>query len=149
MTQGSFKNDADASTGFLLWQVHAIWQRQVTAALRPHELTQVQFALLASLLWLMQREQDVTQVRLARHAKLDVMMTSQVLRALQARGLLERREHPTDTRAKVLGLTEAGIAKAMAAIPVVEQVDAQFFNIVGEQKALLNGFLNALIQKEN
>ncbi|AXF86134.1 putative HTH-type transcriptional regulator [Ephemeroptericola cinctiostellae] len=148
MTQQPFKNDADASTGFLLWQVHAIWQRQITAALRPHELTQVQFALLASLLWLMQREENITQIRLARHAKLDVMMTSQVLRALQARGLLERREHPTDTRAKVVGLTEAGIAKAMAVIPVVEQIDAQFFSIVGEQQTQLNGFLNLLIQQE-
>ncbi len=148
MTQLPFKNDADASTGFLLWQVHAIWQRQITAALRPHGLTQVQFALLASLLWLMQRDEHITQIRLARHAKLDVMMTSQVLRALQARGLLERREHPTDTRAKVVALTDVGIATAMAAIPVVEQVDAQFFSAVGEQQMQLNGFLNLLIQQE-
>jgi DNA-binding MarR family transcriptional regulator len=108
----------------------------------------VQFALLASLLWLMQREEHITQIRLARHAKLDVMMTSQVLRALQARGLLERREHPTDTRAKVVALTDVGIATAMAAIPVVEQVDAQFFSAVGEQQTQLNGFLNLLIQQE-
>jgi hypothetical protein len=61
-----------------------LWQRAVARALRPHRLTQVQYAILASLLWLTRREDHVTQVRLASHARLDVTMTSQVLRALGA-----------------------------------------------------------------
>src|SRR5438128_1476507 len=62
-------DDANDSSGFLLWQVTALWQRRVAEALRPHELTQVQYALLASLLWLSRTEDDVTQSRLAAHAK--------------------------------------------------------------------------------
>ena len=42
--------EADESTGFLLWQVTMLWQRRIAAVLRPQGLTQVQFALLASLL---------------------------------------------------------------------------------------------------
>ena len=44
--------EANDSSGFLLWQVTALWQRRVAEALRPHELTQVQYALLSSLHWL-------------------------------------------------------------------------------------------------
>src|SRR6185369_10633610 len=112
--------------------------RRVAEALRPLDLTQVQYALLASLLWLSRKGEEVTQARLAAHAKLDVMMTSQVLRALEARGLLERRAHPTDTRAKALRLTAAGRALAARAVPVVEGADTAFFAGLGAARAGLN-----------
>jgi DNA-binding MarR family transcriptional regulator len=138
--------EANDSTGFLLWQVTALWQRRVAAALRRHELTHVQYALLASLLWLEAREDSITQARLAQHAKLDVMMTSQVLRALEARKLLERRPHPSDTRAKALRLTASGRALTRRAVPDVEGADAAFFSILrGEQRGL-NAALLRLIE---
>jgi DNA-binding MarR family transcriptional regulator len=140
--------EANASSGFLLWQVTALWQRSVVAALRPHGLTQVQYALLASLLWLSRTEEQIAQARLARHAKLDVMMTSQVLRALEARGLLKRRPHPTDTRAKVLHLTAAGRATATRAVPAVETADAAFFSALGAALPSFNKQLLTLIERK-
>src|SRR6478609_5518422 len=132
--------EANDSSGF------SLWQRQVAEALRPLELTQVQYALLASLLWLSRKEPEVTQSRLATHAKLDVMMTSQVLRALEGRGLLERRPHPTDTRARSLRLTAAGRALTTRAVPAVETADAAFFEPLGPARAALNRNLLALIE---
>lgn len=143
--QMPFKNAADASTGFLMWQTHALWQRQVTAALRVHELTQVQFALLASTLWLSKFEPEITQIRIARHAKLDVMMTSQVLRSLEKRGLLTRQAHSSDTRAKTILLTDAGRALVLRAVPDVENVDEQFFSALGANRAAFNNQLQNLI----
>jgi DNA-binding MarR family transcriptional regulator len=137
--------DADDSTGFLLWQVTAIWQRAVAAALRPHGLTQVQYALLASLLWLSGQEEWITQTMLARSTKLDMMMVSQVLRAMEARGLIERHPHPTDTRAKVLSLTEAGKETTRKAIPDVERADADYFHALGAGRGQFNASLLALI----
>ena len=138
--------EANDSSGFLLWQVTALWQRRVADVLRPLELTQVQYALLASLLWLARKEEVVTQSRLAAHAKLDVMMTSQVLRALEGRGLLERRPHPTDTRAKALRLTPAWRALTTRAVPAVETADSKFFSSLGPARARLNSNLLALIE---
>lgn len=40
------------SPGFLLWRSTLRWQRTIIAALRPLELTHVQFVLLASTWWL-------------------------------------------------------------------------------------------------
>jgi len=138
--------EAGDSPGFLLWQVTVLWQRAVARALRPHRLTQVQYAILASLLWLTRREDHVTQARLASHARLDVTMTSQVLRALEARRLLERRPHPVDTRAKALHLTAAGRALATKAVPDVEAADAAFFVALGAAGADFNRRLRTLIE---
>lgn len=141
------EKEANDSTGFLVWQLTTLWQRAISDQLKPYGLTQVQFVLLAGLLWLSDREKHVTQVMLARHSKLDVMMTSQVLRALESRGLLLRRSHPTDTRAKALELTQAGRDVTVAALPAVEGVDDTFFGEKGEKRKAFNRELLRLITK--
>ena len=137
--------EASESSGFLLWQVTALWQRRIAWALRSIGLTQVQYALLASLLWMSRTQRTITQAMLARHTKLDMMMTSQVLRTLESRGLLERNPHPTDTRAKVLGLTKEGRKLAWQAVPLVEGVDREFFGALGAQLNRFNRSLLSLI----
>ncbi len=137
--------NASQSSGFLLWQVTALWQRRIAWALRSIGLTQVQYALLASLLWMSRTQRTITQAMLARHTKLDMMMTSQVLRTLESRGLLERNPHPTDTRAKVLGLTKEGRKLAWQAVPVVEGVDREFFGALDAQLDRFNRSLLSLI----
>jgi DNA-binding MarR family transcriptional regulator len=136
---------ASDSSGFLLWQVTALWQRRITMALRPYGLTQVQYALLASLLWMSRTNRAITQAMLARHAKLDVMMTSQVLRALEGRGLIERGAHPRDTRAKALRLTKAGRTLVWKTVPMVEDADREFFSALGDGVARFNRSLHSLI----
>jgi len=125
---------ADASPGFLLWQVTSLWQRAIRAALEPIGLTHVQFVLLVSVTWLEDAGVDVTQVRLAAHAKTDIMMTSKVVRTLEQKGLVTRQTHPTDTRAKAIGVTQAGRALAIQSIQVVEQADRQFFAVLGGEQ---------------
>ena len=140
------EKEANDSTGFLLWQVTTIWQRAIAAALRPHGITQVQYALLASLLWLSKKENQITQTRLAQHTQLDVMMTSQVLRALEAKGFVRRLPHPKDTRAKLLSLTKNGKALAFKTVPIVEKADAAFFEALGSRRSQFNQFLLSLMR---
>lgn len=140
------KPEAHQSPGFLFWQVSVIWQRQVAAALRPLAITQTQFVLLASLLWLAKKEQNVSQAVLARHSKMDVMTTSQVLRTLEDKDYIKREAHPEDTRAKVLMLTKKGEAMAKQAVPLVEAVDEEFFNSLGAGRAKIINLLQELIQ---
>ena len=142
----AFFSAPDESAGFLLWQVSMLWDRRLRAALDPLHLTHMQFVLLAASAWLGREGDAVTQVRIASHAKVDVMMTSQVLRTLEAKGLVLRTPHPTDTRAKCVAVTAAGKKLVQSAIAVVEQADAEFF-ARGEalQKSLLKA-LQALAQ---
>jgi DNA-binding MarR family transcriptional regulator len=118
---------ADESPGFLLWRVTNRWQAAVRAALAPLDLTHVQFVLLATLTYLETDGPPVTQRALADYAATDPMMTSQVLRALESKGLVERRDHPVDRRARALAPTAAGIALANRAVAVVEHTDRAFF----------------------
>ena len=90
----------DDSPGFLLWHVTLRWQRDITAALAPLDLTHVQFVLLATTWWLNSHGEDPNQLTLARQAGTDVKMTSQVLRKLESKGLIRRDVDTTDTRAK-------------------------------------------------
>jgi MarR family transcriptional regulator, organic hydroperoxide resistance regulator len=137
--------DANDSPGFSLWQVSSLWQRRINAGLRPFDLTHAQFVLLASLMWLASEDKPLTQVDLAAHAKTDIMMTSNVLRTLESKGFVLRKPHPTDTRAKSLSITEVGRALAVQAIQVVERIDAEFFNKLGEDMGRFNRNLLVLI----
>jgi DNA-binding MarR family transcriptional regulator len=123
--------DADDSPGLLLWQATQRWQAAQRAALRSFGLTHVQFVLLASLVWL-ESDEPVTQRALADHAATDQMMTSQVLRALERLGLVERHPHPTDRRARALVPTAEGRDLANRAVVAVEACDRAFFAPLGE-----------------
>jgi DNA-binding MarR family transcriptional regulator len=124
------------SPGFLLWHATLRWQRAITAALKPLGLTHVQFVLLACTWWLHEQGRRPNQVDLAAQAGTDVKMTSQVVRSLEQKGLLEREIDPADTRARRLRPTRRGTTLARHAVEVVEQVDEDFFVDVPSQQTL-------------
>jgi len=101
--------------------------------------------LLACTWWLNTRGEHPNQLTLARQAGTDVKMTSQVLRALEAKGLIERDVDPADTRAKRLRVTSLGADLAPRAIATVEHSDAQFFQpvLLDEAVALLGRLAHA------
>ncbi|NIG54143.1 MarR family winged helix-turn-helix transcriptional regulator [Chitinophaga sp. Cy-1792] len=140
---------AGDSSGFLLWQVTSLWQRGIRKALEPYDLTHSQFVILASIHWLTLQAQDVTQVVLSGHTKIDVMTTSTVLRTLQQKNLVIRTEHPTDTRAKIVKLTDAGKHLVKLAVVKVEQFDHEFFAVLGNKGAGFNKQLHALLASDN
>jgi DNA-binding MarR family transcriptional regulator len=115
------------SPGFLLWHATLRWQRGISKALAPLDLTHVQFVLLACTWWLNGQGQRPSQVAVAAFAGTDVKMTSQVLRSLERKGLVEREVDRMDARALRLHVTRRGARLAPRAIAVVEQVDAKFF----------------------
>ncbi len=136
--------DAGDSTGLILWRMTNSWQAAQRQALRQFDLTHVQFVLLAHLAYFA-GDEPVTQNRLAELAQTDRMMTSQVLRTLESKGLVERRPHPTDSRARSLHITEDGRALANRANSVVEGVDENFFSTLGAKKLEFTRMLQALM----
>ncbi len=131
----------DSSPGFLLWRVTLAWQRVMRAALAPHDLTHVQFVLLTTTWWLTRSGEPPTQRQLAEQAGTDTMMTSQVVRKLADRGLLERADDPSDARAKRLRVTPAGLEVVAVALKDVEAADAEFFAKLGSRS---DAFVSAL-----
>jgi DNA-binding MarR family transcriptional regulator len=124
------------SPGFLLWHATLRWQRGVARALAPLDLTHVQFVLLACTWWLNEQGERPSQIALAGQAGTDIKMTSQVLRSLERKGLIEREVDTADTRARRVRVTKRGARLAPRAIAVVEQVDSEFFADVPGPQAL-------------
>jgi MarR family transcriptional regulator, organic hydroperoxide resistance regulator len=140
---------AEDSSGFLLWQVTNLWQRQIRKALEQHDLTHSQFVLMASIHWLTLHEVEVTQIVLSSHTKIDPMTTSTVLRTLQQKDFIQRQEHSTDTRAKVVALTKKGLEIIKKAIVTVEAFDREFFSLLGAGTQDFNQKLLALLDAKN
>lgn len=136
---------AEDSSGFLLWQVTSLWQREIRNSLEPLSLTHSQFVLLASILWLTQQQKEVTQIVLSDHTKIDPMTTSTVIRTLMQKGYVDRREHSTDTRAKSVRLTASGEKITKAAVKKIETFDHDFFSVLGQTKQDFNLKLNKLL----
>lgn len=126
----------EESPGFLLWKVSMRWRRQIEAALSTVGLTHPQFVLLANVGWLTRNGDDITQADLSRQCETDVNMTSQVLRALEKRGLIKRHTLKYDERSKYPKLTQEGSKLVETAIPLVEKVDREFFSKEGTHELL-------------
>lgn len=136
---------APAAAGFLLWRATNRWQRHLRAALHDTGLTHVQFVLLAAARDLAADGAPVTQAAIAARASTDVMMTSQVVRALEKRRLLARAPHPTDRRARVVTVTEEGARVADEAAALARRADREFFGVLGGREGKFVKRLSKLV----
>ena len=114
--------------GAMLERVVTEWQRVLRSTLLPLDLTQAQFRLLVAATWLSARQTAVRQSEIAEVANADPVMTSEVLRTLETRGLIRRAPHPTDRRARAVTVSDMGGSLADRAARLVDVVEARFFD---------------------
>ncbi|MGT2906608.1 MarR family winged helix-turn-helix transcriptional regulator [Streptococcus dentiloxodontae] len=136
-----YKDNHQESTGFLFAKVYNAWHAKIKKTLREVELTHPQFIILTSLGALELQQDLITQVNLAVFSDMDVMTVSQVIKLLLKKGLVERREHPQDSRAKVVFLTDSGRERMNRALPLVEEIDQAYFGQLGNQLTVFNQLL--------
>lgn len=129
-----------------MWRVSNLWQRHILKALQPFDLTHGQFVILAVCAWLSDSDRLTNQIQVAEAAGTDEMMTSQLIRTLEGRGLLTRQRHPGDGRAKSLSVTDAGYELAMSAVGAVERTDAAFFGPLGSEEETQTRLLGRLAE---
>ncbi|MEQ1733870.1 MAG: winged helix DNA-binding protein [Bacteroidia bacterium] len=83
-------------------------KKQLKTILGKHNLTTAEFVVLQSIQNLSTDNTHISQMDLCTYANTKPMNTSILLRKLVARKLVQRREHPIDTRAKAVSLTSTG-----------------------------------------
>ena len=130
------------AVGFVLWQVVHRYVREIDRALAPVDLTHLQFTVLAMAAWMARAGDPVTQVALARLGDVHPMQVSQVLKALEAKGMVSRERSVADTRAKRIEVTELGVASLRHAMPLAIAVQERLF---GEAGAPGGSLLTALL----
>ena len=126
--------EADASPGFLLWKLTALWQRRLGEVLGGLGITQTQYAIIASLRWFEERHEPPTQAHLVEHAKIDKMTLSKAIRKLEDDGVLLRDPSPEDSRAVSVRFTAKGRKLVQQAVLAIEAADDEFFSALGERQ---------------
>lgn len=123
------------SLGFLLWQVSQNWRRHFVGGLKQVDLTDLEFCVLSGVNHLTRRNgEPPTQVAIANYFAVNVMTVSQLVRRLEKRGLIRRRRHATDTRARTLSLTGTGRQTLTEALRLADRLHRSFFRRCDHEK---------------
>ncbi len=94
--------------GYLIWRVSKYWQRGKHKILDEFGLTTSQLELLGAIYHMSSHNIEATQIILSQETDIDPMTTSTTLRNLERKGLIRRYESTTDTRARIVKLTDTG-----------------------------------------
>ncbi|MBC8054535.1 MAG: MarR family transcriptional regulator [Sphingobacteriaceae bacterium] len=113
--------------GFLLWQIEMCWQRIINKVLLELDLTYTQFIVLCICGWLTKMRKTVYQHQVARHSRIDRMMTSRILASLEKKGYINRLKIDGDARAKLVVLTEKGKKILDLSLKTVSEMEESFF----------------------
>ena len=127
MFNSQFENDSFESPGFLFIRAYNNWHTQIQKKLRLINLTHPQFVILTVAAYLQHEGRNPTQKMVADYASIDVMTTSQIIRLLEKKKYIQRKQHPQDTRAKMIFILEAGLKKVNQGLPLIEAIDAAYF----------------------
>lgn len=134
------------STGFLMYQISNLWQRKTTEIFKEFNLTHVQVGLMSGIAWFQVKGEPVNQIRLAEHIRIDLAMTSQVLKKLEARNLVIRKVNPEDTRSKLLELTPEGFNLFKKTYMTAHNVKNELFGVLGKDLDKFNQMLRKLLE---
>jgi MarR family transcriptional regulator, transcriptional regulator for hemolysin len=120
-------NTIHAEIGLLISRLARVWRREVDQALADHGLSQ---ATALPLMVLSRGGKRVRQGVLAEELGIEGPSLVRLIDLLQAEGLVERREDPSDRRAKTLHVTPAGEAKVEEINRVLRRVRASLLKDV-------------------
>ncbi len=115
------------AVGFVMWRIVARYQREVDRALAKLNLTNLQFITVASVAWFGRHGTPVTQIELARAVGIHPMQISQTLKTLEKKKMVSRVRSQSDTRAKTVEVTNAGLKALRDALPIVIVMQRRVF----------------------
>lgn len=143
-------NSKESNINYLLWRITKLWQREFQKVLDGYNSSISQLELLACILHLNRDEhqEEVTQIQLSQLTDIDPMTTSTILRNLEKKGLVIRKQAISDTRARSIHITEEGKELCCAALGRVEAIQSDLLSqidgnsIIGELQKLLYAIEN-------
>jgi len=109
------------------------YQREVDLALRPLDLTHLQFVTLTLAAWMARGGEAATQSELARFGDIHPMQVSNVIKALEQKLMIKRAPAPGNALAKQVSITASGMTSLRAALPAVIEVQGRLFGDAGRK----------------
>lgn len=121
--------DVNRIFGHLIFKMYHQQHFHLCKLLRTYEITPDQYALLAYL-W---NDDGLTQKELAALASKDQTNLAKTLERLEEIGLIDRKTHPTDGRARLVYLTEEGRSQCHAIMADAGALQTKLFADIDEQ----------------
>ena len=121
----------DNAIGFWIHRVYQASRNEMYRVFREHgeDITPEQWAVLIRL-W----EKDArVQGELSEATFRDAPTMSRIIDSMESRGLLERKAHPDDGRARVVHLTRHGKSLEKKLVPLVEKIVASMVDGIDER----------------
>jgi len=114
-----------------MWRIVHRYQREVDRALRPLDLTHLQFVVLTLVAWQARAGEKANQAALAKFGDIHPMQLSNMLKALEQKGAILRTPAPSNALAKCVEITPAGIVALRKALPIVIKIQGRLFGAEG------------------
>lgn len=138
------RGDTHDNIGYLIWRIYKYWQKMQQKVLDEFDLTGSQMELLGAISYAKANEIETTQIVLSQETEIDPMTTSTLLRNMEKKGLISRRESETDTRARIVELTDEGLDIFTRAVSKVKKENKKI--LVNVDTSILKNQLRLLLQ---
>ena len=143
--ESRFSNDSEKSLGFLFIRAYNAWHGKIKKELATVGITHPQFVVLTSCNYLLYQKKNVTQALLSQITEIDKVTLSQIITLLEKKEFLKREKNEGDQRANSIILTKQGEEMVRQALPKVEKVDEEFFEILGKDKEHFRNSIRTLL----
>ena len=143
--ESQFTNDSEKSLGFLFIRAYNAWHGKIKKELAIVGITHPQFVVLTSCNYLLYQKKNVTQALLSQTTEIDKVTLSQIITLLEKKEFLKREKSGGDQRANSIILTKLGEEMVRQALPKVEKVDEEFFEILGKDKDHFRNSIRTLL----
>lgn len=138
--------DPSIRMGYLAWQVAHVMGARLERALRSLDLTVAQHNALQQVVW----TPGISAAEIARRTGVTPQSMGAAVNALADRGLLARRDHPSNRRTVRLAITESGAILAERARGVVMHIDREALSVLApDERASVRALLLRLLTELN
>ncbi len=127
---------------YIVARLERAMRRAIHERVQPYDLTTLQYTTLSVL----GRRGALSNAQLARRSYMSPQAMSEVIEALENRGLIERSRHPHHLRVYPVGLTAKGREVLAACEAAVDELEAEIFGGLDEagRQCLRDGLVSAV-----
>ena len=127
---------------YIVARLERAMRRAINERVQPYDLTTLQYTTMSVL----GRRGSLSNAQLARRSYMSPQAMSEVIEALEQRGLIERSRHPHHRRVYPVGLSAKGRKVLAACETAIDELEAEIFGGIDEagKQCLRDGLVSAV-----
>jgi DNA-binding MarR family transcriptional regulator len=136
------EHSGEPRLSYIVARLERAMRRAINERVQPYDLTTLQYTTMSVL----GRRGSLSNAQLARRSYMSPQAMSEVIEALEQRGLIERSRHPHHRRVYPVGLTAKGRKVLAACETAIDELEAEIFGGIDEagKQCLRDGLVSAV-----